>query len=409
MVVVRMDWLHRVDPYWFLVVILAIILIILLIESLYHRQFYRKIPVRIHVNGTRGKSSVTRLIASGLRGGGIKTCAKTTGTLASYIDTEGVESPIFRLGHTNVIEQLKILRRTAALGAEVLVIECMAVQPLLQSLCEFKLVRSTHGVLTNARPDHLDVMGPKEEDVAMALAGTMPVAGSFFTTEHKHLPVFEFAARDRGSKIIHISQEEAESTVSEDDLAGFSYAEFKENVALALAVCQSLGVGRDTALEGMWAGIPDPGVLSIYTLQHKGSTITFANGFAANDPLSTKGVWESTRQKFPNYDECIAMVNCRADRRQRTVMIAESMLEWTQPDRCLIVGSGAQDYILSMQKKFKSSLPLTDASAWSIEHMLDNIVGDQPGRSHLVVGVCNIAGIGFEILEYFRDNQENAS
>ena len=51
------------------------------IESLVHRRCLSKIPYRIHVNGTRGKSSVTRLIAAGLREGGIRTCAKTTGTL----------------------------------------------------------------------------------------------------------------------------------------------------------------------------------------------------------------------------------------------------------------------------------------------------------------------------------------
>ena len=46
-----------------------------------HRRHLKAIPVRIHVNGTRGKSSVTRLIAAGLRQAGMIACAKTTGTL----------------------------------------------------------------------------------------------------------------------------------------------------------------------------------------------------------------------------------------------------------------------------------------------------------------------------------------
>lgn len=402
-----MSWLHQIDPYWFLVVILAIILIQLFVEALYHRKLYTKIPVRIHVNGTRGKSSVARLIASGLRGGGIRTCAKTTGTLASFIDPDGEEELIFRVGHTNIIEQLRILRKTARYRAEALVIECMAVQPLLQSLCELKLVRSTHGVLTNARPDHLDVMGPKEEDVAMALAGTMPVNGRFFTTERKHLPIFHFAARDRGSEVIAISEEEANATVSDEDLAGFSYAEYKDNVSLALKVCTSLGVSREDALKGMWEGVPDPGVLSIYTITYKGSSVTFANGFAANDPLSTKALWESIIKKYSDANEAIAVVNCRADRRQRTIMMADTMVDWTVPNRCLAIGSGASDFILTMHKKYHDPFPVVDAGQWSIESILDTIVGDQQGRSYLLVGVCNIAGIGFEILDYFRENQED--
>ncbi|SVD58206.1 uncharacterized protein METZ01_LOCUS411060, partial [marine metagenome] len=60
--------------------ILLLILIFLgLVESHYHRLSIAQIPIRIHVNGSRGKSSVTRLIAAGLRAGGLKALAKTTG------------------------------------------------------------------------------------------------------------------------------------------------------------------------------------------------------------------------------------------------------------------------------------------------------------------------------------------
>ena len=40
------------------------------------------------MNGTRGKSSVTRLVAAGLREGGLKTFAKTTGTAPRVIDSD---------------------------------------------------------------------------------------------------------------------------------------------------------------------------------------------------------------------------------------------------------------------------------------------------------------------------------
>ena len=47
-----------------------------ILESLWHQRFLHSIPLRIHVNGTRGKSGVTRLIAAGLRAGGLRTCAR---------------------------------------------------------------------------------------------------------------------------------------------------------------------------------------------------------------------------------------------------------------------------------------------------------------------------------------------
>ena len=48
-----------------LIVLLLILLISLGVwETARHRWFLRRIPVRVHVNGSRGKSSVARLIAA---------------------------------------------------------------------------------------------------------------------------------------------------------------------------------------------------------------------------------------------------------------------------------------------------------------------------------------------------------
>ena len=46
-------------------------------------------------------------------------------------------------------------------------------------------------------------------------------------------------------------------------MAGFGWITFKANVAIALAVAELLGVDRQSALAGMWAAPPDPGVLSV--------------------------------------------------------------------------------------------------------------------------------------------------
>src|SRR5690606_30516118 len=152
-------------------------------ELALHRRNLARIPIRVHVNGTRGKSSVTRLTAAALREAKIVTCAKTPGTLARMILPDGRELPIFRPAGANIIEQRRIVAAAAANGARALVVECMALQPELQSLSEFKMVRATHAVITNARPDHLDVMGPTEADVAWALSGMVPVGGKLYTAE----------------------------------------------------------------------------------------------------------------------------------------------------------------------------------------------------------------------------------
>ena len=61
-----------------LLTLIAVLLIVGIIEFKIHKNNLNKIPIRIHVNGSRGKWSVVRLIASGLRFGGLRTFAKTT-------------------------------------------------------------------------------------------------------------------------------------------------------------------------------------------------------------------------------------------------------------------------------------------------------------------------------------------
>ncbi|MDE4963690.1 poly-gamma-glutamate synthase PgsB, partial [Francisella tularensis subsp. holarctica] len=78
------------------------------------------------------------------------------------------------------------------------------------SLCELKLINATPGVLTNARPDPLDVMGPTERYVAKALASTIPVGAKYFTAEDSPLDFFEYACQDRGSELVADTAQDAE-------------------------------------------------------------------------------------------------------------------------------------------------------------------------------------------------------
>ena len=95
------------------VILFGILAFFLAAEYRVHLRRIRSIPIRIHVNGTRGKSSVTRLIAGALREQGIRTFAKTTGTLPRMIMSDGSEFPIYRPSRANIIEQLRIISLAA--------------------------------------------------------------------------------------------------------------------------------------------------------------------------------------------------------------------------------------------------------------------------------------------------------
>jgi len=370
------------------------------IESRIHTRNLRKIPYRIHVNGTRGKSSVTRLIAAGLRAGGVRTCAKTTGTLPRMIFPDGSEYPVYRPSRSNIIEQIRVVKAAAAAGAEALVIECMALNPQLQSVCELKIVQSTHGVVTNARPDHLDVMGPTDRDVALAMAGTMPMGGQFYTAEQQHLGIFAEAAEDRGATVATIGDEEV-AAISWDDLNGFAHIEHPDNVALALKICKDLGVDRQTALAGMWSATPDVGVLQMYSMREHEKEITFVNGFAANDPESTGHNWNMVVDRFGGFDQRVALFNCRADRADRSIQLADACLKWQPADRYVLVGSATDVFAKRALANGMRPSQLITAERQPAEQVIESIE-KRTGRSAMVMGMGNIAGPGMQMIDYFQ-------
>ena len=117
-------------------------MIIGIIESYLHRHYLKKIPIRIHVNGARGKSSVTRLIASGLRESGKKVLAKTTGSSPRIINDQGQDIVIHRLRSASIGEQVRLIRNFSKQNIDVLIIECMAVEPQYQWISEQKMIQS---------------------------------------------------------------------------------------------------------------------------------------------------------------------------------------------------------------------------------------------------------------------------
>jgi poly-gamma-glutamate synthase PgsB/CapB len=378
----------------------GVLIVLGVLEFILHRRRLSKIPIRIHVNGTRGKTSVTRLIAAGLREAGIRCVAKTTGTVPRFVLPNGREVPVYRPGGPNVIEQKQAVTMAAAQRAEALVVECMALQPQLQWLSESRLVRSTHGVITNARPDHLDVMGPTEDDVAHALAATVPVGGVFVTAERKHRAFFQQVAEERGSRFR--AGEDISRALTPDDLAGFSYLEHEENVTLALAVCEELGIDNETALRGMWRAKPDPGAMTEDEVEFFGRHIVFVNGFAANDPISTQYIWEQSLRRHRELDRRIAVFNCRSDRSDRSEQLAESYATWTQADEVVLLGSG--QYIFA-RAAVKSGLDPTRLVFVDQIHPADifEILLGLAESSALIMGLGNIAGPGLALAEYFAN------
>jgi poly-gamma-glutamate synthase PgsB/CapB len=372
-----------------------------LAETIGHRRRLSRVPTRIHVSGTRGKSSVTRLLTAGMRSGGVRTCGKTTGTLPRMILPDGREVPIFRPSGANVIEQVRIVQAAHSVGAEALVMECMALIPELHWIAENKLVRATHGVITNIRADHLDVMGPTERDVGLAIAGMVPVGGVLITAERRHLDILRYACDDRKTRLVTVTDEDL-AAVTDAELSRFSHVEHRDNVALTLKVLEEIGVDRSAALEGMWQATPDPGALTDVEVDFFGRRLIFVNAFAANDPWSTERIWEMATSRHPNVDRTVALFNLRADRPSRTLQLARDSVFWHAADRVILMGTGVYLFSRVADRAGFDTSRLVYADNQSVEEIFEAIVSNC-GRRTLIVGMANIGGQGLRLVRHFHN------
>lgn len=381
------------------VLILATVLLIAYLTHEYwrHQRNVKAIPIRIHVNGTRGKSSVTRLIAAGLRAGGKRTVAKITGTLPRVVLPDGREASIIRLMGANIIEQKYIYRYAVSEKPDAIVIECMAVNPVFQWITERKFVRSTISVITNCRADHLDLMGSTEQSVAMCLSNTIPKGGICYTAENIHFGLLEKVAKKRNCQISKIRPVD----VTQEELAQFRYIEHAENVQLALAVCAEAGVPRDVSLRGMQSANPDPGALRKYVIREGRKTITFYNVFAANDPESTARVINMVVGHLTDVEKII-ILNSRGDRLFRSQQLVDAVIK--QDYSYLLLTGEITDKVeayalhagVPRNKLFNLGEPLPDI-------VYQKVVDLTSGESH-VLGIGNIAGkikYGAQIVAHF--------
>jgi poly-gamma-glutamate synthase PgsB/CapB len=315
------------------------------------------------------------------------------------INEDGTETYIHRKTAANILEQLSIVKYAASRKVQALVMECMALQPQYQTITEHHMIHSNISVMTNIRLDHTDIMGHTLPEIAETLGRTIPKNEHLFTSENV-IPQTLKKMADKRNTVSHFIDPQS---VSPEEMKGFRYIEHRENVSLALAVCQHLEIDRETALKGMYLAIPDAGALMAYRVEAFQKRLVFYNAFAANDPDSTFMVWQKIRNEIGFAGLRIMLLNTRQDRLYRadqlTEMVGTKMQDET--DYLILIGQST-DMVESMAIGY--GIPkrkIINLGYTTPEKVFENVLAVTEKMS-TIIAIGNMGGMGAETAEFFK-------
>jgi len=359
----------------------SVFILFLIVEKLRHNRRVRSIPLRICVTGTRGKSSVTRMIASILRESGRRVVAKTTGSAARLILPDGTETDFPRRGPANILEQKKLVKKASSLGADCLVAEMMSIHPENHRVEARHLLQPSIIAVTNVRRDHTEAMGETEEEIASAFLPAIPPTATAFIPQAaaKLFPLKLATEVPQGAWAPHLTKRE-----------------YSDDLDLVHAVGRHLGVDDQTILAGIRKVRHDPGHLDIRVWHCEGHCYYLVNAFAANDPESTWRALEKARALLPEISGTAGILNLRADRPART-------LQWIAALRS--GGDARLDslYVLGghsgvVQRKLRAVRTLGGNSP---EAIMKDVARGLQDRS-MIFGFGNMGGAGKLLVSYWE-------
>lgn len=337
----------------------------LIIEKRRVRTYRSSFSHVIHVAGTRGKTTVTRMIGHALRLKGVRVFTKVSGTVPSYIDTEGKEHVIKRLGLPNIREQIRMMRRAFNEHADVLVIECMAIKEEYVRLTQHEMLGADHVVITNVRKDHMEDM---KSDQAHALLAAVPREGKLYVRKDDH-DLFIETAKERETMISMVEDDH-----DSDDAFG--------NAAFAKAIIRSLGYETEGVLKDY---PPDIGAFGIH--RHRG--VTFVNAFSVNDRTSFERVCAMLEKREDlDLSEATFLINNRADRPKRALDFLD-FLKVFEPKIVYVAGP--------FRHRFQNALKTSEVRPYRSPESLEG---------SLILGIGNIQSAGYEVIEYFRKGEK---
>ena len=252
--------------------------------------------IAVLVTGSRGKSTVVRMIHRAMTACGIKAYGRITGVIPRTLTPSG-EVPVLRYSGAHV-EEMRWWIASLPQDAQGVVMENSAVSPELQHLAGAWLKPSVT-VLTNVRPDHQDMWGDGEDNAAKALLKGIPKGSKLVLGQEVSSCPLAMALIDEGKWYVEI----APATLGETSYRA-------SNQSVALTACEVLGLDRDVCLGAIRSLEADLADFSV--LKTDRGELAFA--FSANDLITTEDLFRSLGWRM---EDVTVLFNHRRDRPER--------------------------------------------------------------------------------------------
>jgi len=354
------------------------------------------------VTGTRGKSSVVRLIAASLRESGLAVAAKTTGSKPVIIFPDGSEKEIQRRGSPSILEEKEVLRTAINSKVQALVLELMSIHPESLYTESAQILKPHILVITNVRLDHLAQMGTSRDEIAESFSSSISDNCTIFIPKEEYFPVFQRTAGTLNSKIIRVREDSFKEYLQSEHKP--LSTEFKENIRLSLAVSEFLGIDKDTALRGMYKAIPDFGSLKIWTAQvgSPSRRLYLVSCFAANDPKSTTDVLSKLNGAgLLTGKEIIGLLNLRPDRGDRTLQWVEAVRKGALKGFHKIAVIGRHSLVFKKKVGHLNGTEVIVFRNQTPRKIMERILNREK-REAVLIGMGNMGGAGEAFVNYWR-------
>lgn len=343
----------------------------------------KAIPVSIGGWGTRGKSGTERIKAALFSSLALKVITKTTGCEATLIyarsNGEQFEVPLFRpFDKASIWEQSDVLHFAKEVKADVFLWECMGLTPRYVKILR-NWMNDNFSTITNAYPDHEDILGPTGIDVAKEMANFIPKQSLVFTSEQTMMPILDKDAQTKQTSLVQVHWGEGYQ-ITPDIKALYPYEEHPDNIALVCKMAKHIGLNKDYVFrETAKKIVPDIGVLQHFTSAEIGNNrVSFVNSMSANERLATLENWRrlDLYSLSDNPDkQTIALINNRNDRVARSKVFANILAEDLPFDKMVIVGTNVDGFYSYYLQAFEERIDkvISNNDKQSLEALLNQL------------------------------------